>query len=327
MSPSPPATSFAHALLTTLCVPPPAATAYLARGPWLLVSWASAALLFSASLAAMRAAWPRVAAALPGGWLYDTYAVTTVVNVGAQLLLNALLLPLYATRAADGAKSERARAWPWASADAAERARFWTALARGALLVPFNMLAVSFAGLVTLAPIVRFLGVETSYAAAGLPGAGTVLAHLLVCLLVEDCLFFTSHRLLHTPFLYKHVHKVHHEYGSVVGAASEHAHPVEFALGNLLPVIVGPLVCRAHGSTLVLFLALRLAVSVEEHSGFSFPGSPFRATPWAALAAGHAWHHAHTAGVFASQFVFWDALFGTDKAFNDWHAEAAKKDV
>lgn len=302
-----------------LLVPRAAAARYVARGPYLLLSWALAAALFVGSHAALFAAWPRIAAALPAQWLWAMFASTTAVNVGAQLLLNLALLPLYVTGAADAARSEPSRPWPWAGG-AAERARFWAALAHGVPLVVFNMLVVSLAGLATLAPVVRALGVETRFDVAGFPSLATLAWQLAVCLVVEDAMFYASHRALHTPALYAAVHKVHHEYSSVIGPASEHAHPVEFLLGNLLPVIAGPLLLRAHGATLLLFLALRVAVSIEEHSGFSFAASPLRVTPFAALTAGHAWHHSHVVGVYASQFCWLDAFFGTDAAFTKWLA-------
>ena len=307
-------------LLGRLGVPRVAASAYAARGAWLAVSFAGALALFFGAFTLTHAVWPTVSASLPGGWLADTYVLSTAVNGGAQVLCNLLLLPLYVSGAADRWKSEPGKPWPWAATPEAA-AKFWATLRRGAGLVTFNILVVAGVGLVTIAPIVRALGLETSYAATDLPSAATTASHMLFCLIVEDAMFYTSHRLMHTPFLYRTIHKLHHEYESVIGAASEHAHPVEFVLGNLAPVIMGPLLCRAHGSTLLLFLALRIAVSVEEHSGLSVPFSPLRVSPWGAMAAGHAWHHSHVVGVFASQFSWWDTLLGTDKAFLEWLAD------
>jgi sterol desaturase/sphingolipid hydroxylase (fatty acid hydroxylase superfamily) len=148
---------------------------------------------------------------------------------------------------------------------------------------------------------------------------------LLACLCIEDTMFYWSHRLLHSPLFYAAVHKVHHEYSDSIGLTSEHAHPLEFLLGNQLPVIVGPLLLRCHLSTLLLFLLVRLAVSIDEHSGLCVPWSPVRCLPWGASAEGHAFHHANTVGIYASQWGWWDALCGTDAAFLAWaEAEEAK---
>uniref|UniRef100_A0A1I8J2R8 Fatty acid hydroxylase domain-containing protein n=1 Tax=Macrostomum lignano TaxID=282301 RepID=A0A1I8J2R8_9PLAT len=58
---------------------------------------------------------------------------------------------------------------------------------------------------------------------------------------VDKILFYYCHRWLHSPSLYKRVHKLHHEWQAPVAAVAMYAHPVEFLLSNLLPVMAGPL--------------------------------------------------------------------------------------
>jgi len=60
-------------------------------------------------------------------------------------------------------------------------------------------------------------------------------------MIVEDTSFYWLHRLFHTPRFYKLIHKKHHEFINTVGIASEYAHPLEFAFGNLLPSGLGPM--------------------------------------------------------------------------------------
>ena len=307
------------ALLTRLGVSRPVAARYLSRGRSVFLSWALAAFLFYASSTLLFSAWPSIVAAIPSSWLGSMLVLTTCTNVSCQVIFNLALWPIYATGVWDGWKAEPTRPWPWTrAADAATRARFWAAVRKTFPLVATNMTLVAGLGLVALAPIVSILGLTTPLETAALPTLPTLAAHLIFCLMIEDAMFFASHSLLHTPFFYSTVHKTHHEYSSVIGIASEHAHPLEFVMGNLLPVITGPLLLRAHAATTILFLMLRLAVSVEEHSGFALPWSPLRCSPWGALAEGHAWHHTHTVGVFASQFGWWDAAFGTSAAFERW---------
>lgn len=314
-----PSLPLAVRLLGFVGVSPPIATRYVSRGPYLLVSWALALALFYSVPAVLFPLWPSIAAAIPSSWLGSLLVLTTTTNVGTQVLLNLALLPVYASGACDRWKADPSRPWPWsAAASEAERVRFWAAVRKTFPLVTFNMLVVAALGLVALSPLVAALGLSTPLDAASLPSYTTLAWQLAVCLIVEDGMFYASHSLLHTPFLYARVHKLHHDYSSVIGIASEHAHPIEFVLGNLLPVIAGPLLVRAHAATTCIFLALRLAVSVEEHSGLALPWSPMRCTPWAALAEGHDFHHAKTVGVFASEFGWWDAAFGTNVAFERW---------
>jgi sterol desaturase/sphingolipid hydroxylase (fatty acid hydroxylase superfamily) len=58
------------------------------------------------------------------------------------------------------------------------------------------------------------------------PGATEMFKYILMFHVLEDFFFFTTHALLHTEFLYKHVHKIHHEYNTTVSLAGLHFHIV-----------------------------------------------------------------------------------------------------
>eukprot|EP00051_Salpingoeca_urceolata_P012431 m.154030 g.154030 ORF g.154030 m.154030 type:complete len:217 (-) comp17488_c0_seq3:416-1066(-) len=74
---------------------------------------------------------------------------------------------------------------------------------------------------------------------ATLPSVWTAVWHVLVSMQVDDCLFYWSHRLLHHPWLYKHIHKKHHAFRVPIGLAVEYSHPVEVRIGGpLVPVQV-----------------------------------------------------------------------------------------
>ena len=89
-------------------------------------------------------------------------------------------------------------------------------------------------------------------------------------MLCDDFCFHFMHRLFHSKNqllpLYQMFHKQHHEFNETVSIAAEYAHPVEFALCNLLPLFSGLFVLRSkcHFITFVFFGTFKLPFDYEE---------------------------------------------------------------
>ena len=123
---------------------------------------------------------------------------------------------------------------------------------------------------------------------------------------------YWGHRLLHTPLMYRYVHKLHHRYSHSSAVAAECSHPVDFALVGGIPFIAGPLlVGRTHAFTVAMWVVVRVVESLDAHSGFDFPWVPHRLWPWAAAAAEHDAHHSMNTGNYGSFLTLWDTLMGT----------------
>lgn len=115
------------------------------------------------------------------------------------------------------------------------------------------------------------------------PEFSRVLVDLAVCILVDEIGFYYSHRLVHNKFLYKHIHKQHHEWQSPIAITALYCHPLEHALSNLLPVAAGTIIMQSHTSVAWLWFALASVTTLNNHSGYHLP---FSMSPEA-----HDFHH------------------------------------
>jgi sterol desaturase/sphingolipid hydroxylase (fatty acid hydroxylase superfamily) len=297
-----------------------------ARGGWLVVAWALAVGGAWATYVGGRAWWPAVLAAFGDHDVLRVVAVLQAANVGQELLWNAVMAVLMSARLpAIERYKVNPKPWPFtAEASPADRTRFaavarstfWRALVVNNGLIGTPLIVASYL-------LLRGLRKEPALRAdlASFPSPAALAWQLAAALVVEDAMFYWAHRTMHAyPALYTRIHKVHHEYTQNVVSASEHAHPVEFVVGNLLPVITPVILLRMHLFAAAVFTGVRIFVSAEEHCGYAFPWSPVRLLPFQASVEGHDFHHSHNVGVYASQFVWWDRLMGTDAHFLRWRA-------
>lgn len=164
-------------------------------------------------------------------------------------------------------------------------------------------------------PMYAFLG--TDHRVESLPSLRVILMQLAFYLVVEDFVFYWIHRLLHTPFLYRAVHIVHHEHAAPFGIAAEYAHPFEVVFLGIA-TLMGPFLVAPHLFTLHAWLVIRAIQTVECHSGYDFPWSLNRWMPLYGGADFHDHHHRIHSGNYSSTFIWVDKLFGTDTGYQIW---------
>ena len=85
---------------------------------------------------------------------------------------------------------------------------------------------------------------------------------------IIDIWFYTTHRILHWGIFYKHIHKMHHLFKAPTAVACMFAHPIEFCLGNVCGVILGPALTNAHPYECAFWMAFSLASTSGAHSGY-----------------------------------------------------------
>lgn len=156
-------------------------------------------------------------------------------------------------------------------------------------------------------PIFVWLGVPKDLP---LPGVGTVLLTLAVCLVIEDAWHYFAHRTLHTRWAFKKIHYLHHHYTTPFGIASSYAHPLETmytGFGTVLPVLL----FRPHLFTMLLWIVTKQIQATAVHSGYQFPFRPSRFLPFLVSAGFHDRHHRRFNRNYAPNFIWIDRLLGT----------------
>lgn len=91
--------------------------------------------------------------------------------------------------------------------------------------------------------------------------------------LIIDTWFYWTHRFLHVPLVYRHIHKFHHRFKAPVAVACMYANPIEFIVGNVMGVVLGPAVTNCHPLTAGFWMAFALISTSFSHSGYRMLGA------------------------------------------------------
>lgn len=180
-------------------------------------------------------------------------------------------------------------------------------------------------------PAAVFFGMSTS---VPFPSWQKMVYQIVFFFLMEDAWHYWLHRFLHTPMMYKKVHKLHHQYSAPFGLAAEYASPIEtmiLAFGTVgVPVMWAAITGDLHVLTMYTWIVFRLFQAIDAHSGYDFPWSLHHILPFWAGADYHDVHHEKFLGNYSSSFRWWDYMLGTkigtasDKKAKDKKAAMAK---
>ncbi|CDW78371.1 sterol desaturase family protein [Stylonychia lemnae] len=149
------------------------------------------------------------------------------------------------------------------------------------------------------------------------PTTTEIFSQVCIMMLVEDFSFYFIHWFMHNRYIYPYVHKRHHEFRVNVACCFNYFHPIDLFLEGMLPTAIGHAILgkRMHYYTYFCWYIFRVLESMDGHSGYEFPWSPFRLIPFSGSSTYHDFHHSNNIGNFCSFFTFWDTVFGTNSTF------------
>ena len=98
-----------------------------------------------------------------------------------------------------------------------------------------------------------------------------VCINTLFILFSSGLLFYIFHYILHLPYFYKKIHKMHHEYIIPMAPASLYAHPIEHILCNNLSFLI-PFMIFGTTYYIAMFLIILGSIMVTtSHVDYNFP--------------------------------------------------------
>ncbi|MCM8526802.1 MAG: sterol desaturase family protein [Lentisphaeraceae bacterium] len=136
---------------------------------------------------------------------------------------------------------------------------------------------------------------------------------LLLMIIVHDCYFYWTHRLMHWKPLYKYFHKVHHLSTNPSPWTTFSFHPLE-AVVEAGIIFVFAYVFPVHIFGLVFFMFWMTIINVYGHTGFEmFPKFMTRSRMFRHhnTTTNHNLHHKYFNGNYGLYFTWWDDWMGT----------------
>ncbi len=142
---------------------------------------------------------------------------------------------------------------------------------------------------------------------------------IALMILLHDAWFFFTHRLMHHPKLFKHIHKVHHQSIDPSPFAAFSFHPLE-ALVEAGAYIIFSFLFPIHLFALLGWQIIQMVLNVIGHLGYEIYPKGFNTHwlfRWKTPSTHHNMHHSHFSGNYGLYFTWWDKLFKTE--FTDYN--------
>lgn len=103
------------------------------------------------------------------------------------------------------------------------------------------------------------------------PGTIETLLHFSVFILCNEVVFYVTHKLLHTKYLFRTVHYIHHQYSAPHAFSAIYCHWFEFVASNLASVMIGCVCMHSSVWTVALWIVTAIITTQTHHSGLRLP--------------------------------------------------------
>jgi lathosterol oxidase len=174
-----------------------------------------------------------------------------------------------------------------------------------------TILIFSFVGMTAV--LLYFSGHTTIYLEVSAHGIPYLLLSAAILFFIHDTYFYWTHRLLHTKWMFRKIHAVHHRSVNPTPLAAYSFHPLEAFIESLIifPFIM---IFPVHLFVFGLFIFLVLLTNVIGHLGFEFFSPQLRRSAlgkFLASSTHHNLHHQKSKRNFGYYFTIWDRIMDT----------------
>lgn len=149
-----------------------------------------------------------------------------------------------------------------------------------------------------------------------------------LAIIIHDAYFYFTHRLMHHPALFKHVHLVHHKSTNPSPWAAYSFHPFEAIIQGLIgPILVFTLPMNLYA--LLGFAIFQITYNVLGHSSIELLPKGFTKSLlfWHNTPTHHNMHHRYFNCNYCIYFNWWDRIFGTMHArYDETFEEVASRE-
>lgn len=132
----------------------------------------------------------------------------------------------------------------------------------------------------------------------------------------HDAYFYWTHRLIHHPKLFKHVHAVHHRSVNPTPFTA-YSFDIAEAAVNFMVIPLYCLIVPTHDIATMIYMWVMITRNAVGHSGYELMPRGWTRNPVTDLfttITHHDMHHERMTGNYALYFTWWDRWMGTEHA-------------